>query len=59
MKTRIVTTQEEAREMAIDWQDWQATQDLSYDEILKWQEYFESIAEEYNLTDEFSENGII
>lgn len=59
MKKIAVISREEAREQAIDWQQWQATQNLSYDEILKWQEYFESIAEEYNLTKEFSENGII
>lgn len=50
---------DEAREQAIEWQQWQATQSLSYDELLEWQEYFKSIAEEYNLTEEFSENGII
>lgn len=51
--------QDEAREQAIEWQDWQATQDLSYDELLQWQQYFQSIAKEYNLTDEFRENGVI
>lgn len=50
---------DEAREYAIEWQQWQATQDLSYDELLQWQTYFESIAKEYNLTDEFRENGVI
>lgn len=59
MKKIAVISREEAREQAIDFMNWQSTQNLSYDEILKWQEYFESIAEEYNLTDEFSENGII
>lgn len=50
---------DEAREQAIEWQSWQSKQSLSYDEILEWQNYFESIAKEYNLTDEFKENGII
>lgn len=59
MKIIQAINRDEAREQAIEWQQWQATQDLSYDEILKWQEYFESIAEEYHLTKEFSENGII
>ena len=59
MKIIQAINAEEAREQAIDWQQWQATQNLSYDEILEWQNYFESIAKEYNLTEEFSENGII
>lgn len=50
---------DEAREQAIEWQNWQAKQNLSYDEILEWQDYFVSIAKEYDLTEEFSENGII
>lgn len=50
---------DELREQVIEWQQWQATQDLSYDELFKWQQYFESIAEEYNLAEEFSENGVI
>lgn len=59
MKTRTVTTQEEAREMAIDWQDWQATQSLSYGEFAEWQDYFETLALKFDLTEEFKENGII
>jgi len=50
---------DEAREQAIEWQQWQTKQSLSYDELLQWQTYFESVAEEYNLTDEFRENGVI
>lgn len=50
---------DEAREQAIEWQNWQAKHSLSYDELFKWQDYFVSIAQEYNLTDEFVENGII
>lgn len=50
---------DEAREQAFEWQHWQAEQRLSYDELLQWQTYFESIAKEYNLTDEFRENGVI
>lgn len=49
----------EAREQAIEWQQWQANQSLSYDEILTWQQHFESVAKEYDLTEEFEENGII
>lgn len=59
MKIIQAMNRDEAREQAIDWQDWQSKQSLSYDELLEWQAYFESIAKEYNLTDEFKENGII
>lgn len=50
---------DEAREQAIAWQHWQSKQSLSYEEAIAWQEYFESIAKEYNLTEEFEENGVI
>ena len=53
------TTQGEARQQAIDWQVWQATQSLSYGELLEWTLHFQDVAEKFNLTDEFKENGII
>lgn len=59
MKITQAINKDEAREQAIEWQHWQSKQSLSYDEILQWQEYFESIAKEYDLTEEFEENGII
>lgn len=59
MKIIQAMNKDEAREQAIEWQNWQKEQNLSYDEILGWQSYFESIAKEYDLTDEFEENGII
>lgn len=59
MKKIAVISREEAREQAIDWQQWQATQNLSYDEILEWQNYFYHIAKKYDLEDEFNENGVI
>lgn len=33
--------------------------DEAREQAIEWQEYFESIAKEYNLTEEFEENGII
>jgi hypothetical protein len=59
MKMRKVTTAEEARQQAIDWQNWQSEQSLSYSELSEWQAHFEELAKKFDLTDEFKENGII
>ena len=59
IKNKVENFKKEAREQAIDFRNWQATKSMSYDEILEWQDYFVSIAKEYDLTEEFSENGII
>lgn len=59
MKMRKVTTEAEARQTAIDWQNWQAEESLSIGELSEWEVYFEELAEKFNLTDEFKENGII
>jgi len=58
-KNQKITTQEEARQYAIDWQNWQAEQSLSYGELIEWQEKFSKLAEEFDLVEEFKENGII
>jgi hypothetical protein len=54
-----VTSREEARDLAIEWQHWQAEQSMSYGELFLWQEYFLKLAEQFDLADEFRENGII
>lgn len=59
METKQPTTQEEARQYAIDWQNWQAEQSMSYGELIAWQDHLETIAIEFDLVDEFKENGII
>ena len=59
MQKRNITTKEQAREYAIDWQNWASEQNLSYDEIIAWQCHFGAIASRYNLIEEFKENGII
>lgn len=59
MKMRKVTTAEEARQQAIDWQNWQSEQSLSYSELSDWQAHFETLAKKFKLTNEFKENGII
>lgn len=56
---KTITTAEEARSYAIEWQTWQTEQDLSYQELSEWGNYFEELATKFDLTDEFKENGII
>lgn len=52
-------TQDEARQQAIDWQNWASEQSLSYGELAEYQSYFATLANKFNLTEEFQENGII
>lgn len=54
-----IKTEDEARQFAIDWQNWQAEQSMSYFEASNWQAYFEALGRKFNLTEEFKENGII
>jgi len=54
-----IKTVEEARSLAIDWQQWASETPLSYYQLSVWQNYFEKLADKFNLTDEFKENGII
>lgn len=49
----------EARDWAIEWQHWASEQSLSYGELADWADYFTELAERFNLTDEFKENGIL
>lgn len=53
-----VKTKEEARTMAIDFQNWASEQNLSYSEIANYQNYFEKLGKKFKLTEEFKENGI-
>lgn len=52
-------TAEDARQLAIDWQHWVGEQSLSYGELAEWQNYFEMLADKFDLVDEFKENGVI
>lgn len=54
-----VASQDEARQIAVDWQIWQAEQSLSYGELAEYQTYFEELAERFFLEEEFKENAII
>lgn len=50
---------EQARYEAMNWQSWQADQELGYGDLIEYQTYFEQLAERFNLKSEFKENGII
>lgn len=55
----LIENAAEARQFAIDWQACASEQNLSYDDLAKWQDYFSQLGERFNLTDEYKENGII
>lgn len=59
MNKRDVKTKEEAREYAIEWQQWAGEKDLSYSELHEWGVIFSELAEKFDLVEEFKENGII
>ena len=59
MNMEPIKTKEQAREKAIDWQNWQSKQSLSYVEMAEWASYFKELAKKFGLGDEFKENGII
>lgn len=52
-------TKEEARSLAIDYQNWASKRDLSYMELSRWQNDFLKIGKRWGLLKEFKENGII
>lgn len=66
MQKREPKTKEEAIQYAIDWQQWVSEQNeigkeptLYQSDLIEWQAEFEKIAKEFDLVDEFKENGII
>jgi hypothetical protein len=58
-RSKTITTPEQARELAVDWQNWQANTRMSYGEAASWQDLFAELGERFGLTEEFRENGII
>lgn len=54
-----IKTEDQARQLAIDWQSSQSKKSQSYYDLSLDQFYFEVLANKFNLTDEFKENGII
>ena len=59
MQMTMLKSQEEARQKAVDWQQWQAEQNLSSKELYDWEIYFSLYAIQYDLIEEFKENCII
>lgn len=62
----LVQTEGEAREIAIDWQNWVSEQNeigkeptLYTTDLIGYYDYFTKLAVKFNLTEEFKENGII
>lgn len=55
----LVETQEQARDLAIEWQNWFGERSMSWGEVAEWSSAFETLGEKFDLTDEFRENGII
>lgn len=49
----------EATDLAIEYQNWASGQALSYGELVYYTNFFEALADRFNLTDEFKENGIL
>lgn len=54
-----ITSADEARSIAIEWQQWQSERNLSLGDLVYWQQYFVKLAKKFNLTEEFRENSII
>jgi len=59
MIIKIPNTKEEAKQQAIEYQQWRSEQNLSYLQCFIWSEHFRAVAAKFNLYDEFVENGII
>ena len=59
MKKTKIKTKEQAIAKAIEFQNWQSNRPLSYQELFDWADYFEQLGIEFDLTDEFNENGLI
>ncbi len=54
-----IKTKNQAQQYAMDYQKWASEQDLSYGEILHFQDKLIKLAKRFNLVKEFKENGII
>lgn len=56
---KIPKTKADARQQAIDWQNSFSEQNLSWGELIEYQNHFEKYGKKYGLLREFRENGII
>jgi hypothetical protein len=54
-----VTSEEQARDLAIEWQHSISQKSMSWGEVLEYETYFSQLADKFpNLKDEFKENAI-
>ena len=53
------TDRDTARQLAIDWQYEYSQKSMSYAELIEWQDIFETLAQKFDLWEEFKENGIL
>lgn len=58
-KKQTPKTKEQARQYAIDWQNWAYSRKLSYKDIAIWSDILRELAKKFHLVREFKENGII
>jgi len=58
-KMPYIKTKEQARQYGIDYQNWASNKDLSYGELIHFQNKLSKIAEKFDLVEEFQENGLI
>lgn len=64
--TKQIKTKEEARQYAIEWQQWASEQNepgkkptLYTTDLVEWAGIFTALAKKFHLVREFKENGII
>lgn len=54
-----IKTKEQARQYGIDYQKWASEKNLSYGEVIHFQNKLSKLAKKFNLTEEFKENGLL
>lgn len=56
---KYIKTQEQARDYGVFYQHWASDKDLSYGELIHFQDKLSTLAKKFGLINEFKENGII
>lgn len=55
-----IKTKEDARSLAIQWQNWVSEQNfVTHGAMFEYENFFRNLGEQFDLTEEFKENGII
>lgn len=55
----LIETRDQAHDFAVRWQRWSGERRLSHNQLNDWLREFEKLAEKFDLTEEFCENGVI